>query len=70
VHPAYTLQPSALGVADLAGMGVGVWDAIDDVRHAWRSGGVFTPRLSADERDARFAGWQQTITAAQLGSRP
>jgi glycerol kinase len=65
-----TVQATALGVAYLAGMGVGVWDGIDDVRHAWRSGGVFTPRLSADEREARFAGWQQIISTARLGPWP
>jgi len=65
-----TVQATALGVAYLAGMGVGVWNGIDDVRHAWRSGGVFTPRLSADERDARFHGWQRAVAAAQLGSGP
>jgi glycerol kinase len=65
-----TVQATALGVAYLAGMGAGVWDGIDDVRHAWRSGGVFAPRLTADERETRFHGWQRAIAAAQLGSGP
>ncbi len=65
-----TVQATALGVAYLAGMGVGVWGGIDDVRHAWRSGGVFTPRLGADEREARFHAWQQAIAAARLGAGP
>jgi len=65
-----TVQATALGVAYLAGMGVGVWNGIDDVRHAWRSGGVFAPRLTADERDARFHAWQRAVAAAQLGSGP
>ena len=65
-----TVQATALGVAYLAGMGAGVWSGIDDVRHAWRSGGVFTPRLAVDEREARFAAWQQAIAAARLGSGP
>jgi glycerol kinase len=65
-----TVQATALGVAYLAGMGVGVWSGIDDVRHAWRSGGVFTPRVGADQRDARFAAWQQAVAAARLGAGP
>ena len=65
-----TVQATALGVAYLAGMGVGVWDGIDNVRHAWRSGGVFTPRLSVDQREARFATWRHAIAAARLGSWP
>jgi glycerol kinase len=65
-----TVQATALGVAYFAGMGVGVWGGIDDVRHAWRSGGVFEPRLSADEREARLHAWQQAVAAARLGSGP
>lgn len=65
-----TVQATALGVAYLAGMGVGVWRGIDDVRHAWRSGGVFEPRLGADERESRFHAWRQAVAAAQLGAGP
>jgi glycerol kinase len=65
-----TVQATALGVAYFAGMGVGAWKSIDDVRHAWRSGGVFAPRLSADERDARFHAWQQAVAASRLGAGP
>jgi len=65
-----TVQATALGTAYLAGMAAGVWSGVDDVRGAWRSGGVFEPRLSADERDARFAAWQRAVAAAQLGAGP
>ncbi|MGH7789754.1 MAG: FGGY family carbohydrate kinase [Candidatus Binatia bacterium] len=64
------VQATALGAAYLAGLAAGVWKSLDDVRHAWRSGGVFTPRVSADERESRFAAWQQAISAAQLGAGP
>jgi glycerol kinase len=64
------VQATALGVAYLAGMGVGVWSGIDDVRDAWRSGGVFTPRVGADERESRLRGWQQAVAAARLGAGP
>jgi len=65
-----TVQATALGVAYLAGMGVGVWNGIDDVRHAWRSGGVFEPRIGADECESRFHAWQQAVAAARLGAGP
>jgi glycerol kinase len=64
------VQATALGVAYLAGMGVGVWDGIDDVRDAWRSGGIFTPRVGADERESRFHAWQEAVAAARLGAAP
>jgi len=65
-----TVQATALGAAYLAGIGVGVWGGLDDVRGAWRSGGIFTPRRSADERAARLAAWQRAAAAAQLGAGP
>jgi glycerol kinase len=65
-----TVQATALGVAYFAGMAAGVWQGLDDVRHAWRSGGVFTPRVGADERDARFHNWQRAVAAARFGAGP
>ena len=64
-----TVQATALGAAYLAGLGAGVWRSIDEVRHAWRSGGVFAPKLAAAERDGRFHAWQQAVAAARLGAR-
>jgi glycerol kinase len=65
-----TIQATALGAAYLAGMGAGVWAGLDDVRHAWRSGGIFEPRLSGDERTARLTAWQRATDAARLGAGP
>jgi glycerol kinase len=61
-----TVQASGLGAAYLAGIATGVWSGLDDVRHAWRSGGIFTPRGSEDERQARFSWWQtRAISSAK-----
>jgi glycerol kinase len=65
-----TVQATALGTAYLTGLATGVWSSLDDVRGAWRSGGVFEPRGSADEREARFVTWQQAVSAAKLGAGP
>lgn len=62
-----TVQATGLGVAYLAGIAAGVWVGIDEVRDAWRSGGRFEPRISADQRDQRFNDWQRKIDAARLG---
>jgi glycerol kinase len=61
------IQASALGAAFLAGIAVGVWANIDELRHTWRSGGVFEPRWKEDEREAYFDGWRKAIAAARLG---
>jgi glycerol kinase len=61
------IQASALGAAFLAGIAVGLWASIDELRHTWRSGGVFEPHWSEDERQTRFAAWRSAIGAANLG---
>jgi glycerol kinase len=63
-----TVQASALGAAYLAGIAAGVWSGIDELRDTWRSGGVFTPRGSADERDTRYARWREAVAAARIGA--
>ena len=60
-----SVQASALGAAYLAGLAAGVWLSLDDLRHAWRSGGVFEPRWSADQRETSFHNWQKAIAAAR-----
>jgi glycerol kinase len=44
-----------------------VWSGVDELRHAWRSGGVFEPRWGEGERQGRFARWQRAADAAKLG---
>jgi glycerol kinase len=62
-----SVQASALGAAYLAGLATGVWQTIDAVRSAWRSGGIFEPRIGRDEADERFATWRRAIEAVRLG---
>lgn len=63
-----TVQATALGIAFLAGIAVGIWNGIDDVRSSWRSGGVFEPRVGAEERESRYAAWRRKVDAARLGA--
>ncbi|GBD27117.1 Glycerol kinase [bacterium HR30] len=63
-----SVQASVLGAAFLAGLAVGLWQDRQELRQHWRSGGVFAPQWSRDEREERFARWQRAIEAARLGS--
>ena len=66
VERPHVVQATALGATYLAGLAVGVWQSVDELRDRWRSGGRLEPRLSADERDSRFHAWQQAIAAARI----
>ena len=60
-----SIQASALGAAYLAGLATGVWRSLDEVKHAWRSGRIFEPRWTTDQRDTIFHNWQRAIAAAR-----
>ncbi len=66
VERPHVVQATGLGAAYLAGLAVGVWKNVDELRNRWRSGGRFEPRLSADERESRFQAWKKVIAAARL----
>ena len=59
-----SVQASALGAAYLAGLATGVWRDSNQLKQAWRSGGIFEPRWSEDERESRFRAWQQKLACA------
>jgi glycerol kinase len=55
------LETTALGAAYLAGLAVGFWRDTAEVARNWREARRFTPRLAADERETRYAGWQRAV---------
>ncbi len=61
------VQATALGAAYLAGLAVGVWSSLDELRDRWRSGGRFEPHGSVDERESRFQAWRKAVDAARHG---
>lgn len=58
------LERTGLGVAYLAGIGVGNWRGLDDVRQSWVIDRAFEPCMSADRRDELYVGWQAAVRAA------
>ena len=60
------IETTALGAAYLAGLAVGYWENLDDVRRNWAADRVFEPRMSAGERDERIRGWHKAVRCALL----
>jgi len=54
-------ETTALGAAYLAGLAVGFWDGLDDVRHNWALDREFSPRMGAEERARGYAGWTRAV---------
>ncbi|MEZ4324117.1 MAG: glycerol kinase GlpK [Polyangiales bacterium] len=56
---------TALGAAYLAGLGVGLFESLDDIRAAHAIDRSFDPAMAADERAARDARWQGAVRRAR-----
>jgi glycerol kinase len=54
-------ETTALGAAYAAGLAVGFWTDLDDLRENWRMDRRWEPRWSADQRDRAHAGWQKAV---------
>jgi glycerol kinase len=61
VEVAAIQETTALGAAFLAGLATGVWKTPDDLRRRRTVAARYEPRMSADERDTRYAGWLRAV---------
>ena len=55
-------ETTALGAAYAAGLAVGFWRDLDELRGNWQAGERWTPQLSADERERLLREWRKAIT--------
>ncbi len=52
---------SALGAAYLAGLAMGVWKSEEEITRLARPTDLFEPRMSENDRSARYDGWQHAV---------
>ncbi|MBO0476498.1 glycerol kinase GlpK [Vagococcus sp. DIV0080] len=69
VTRAPNLETTALGAAYLAGLAVGFWKDLDELKEFQGEGGTFTPDMAAEERDDLYAGWKEAVAATQTFKR-
>jgi len=61
-----TAELSALGVAWLAGLAVGVWRSLDELAALPRPERRFEPAMADTRRDSLYAGWREALQRAVL----
>ena len=54
-------ETTALGVAYLAGLHVGVYKDLNAISQQWQANRTFEPNMSKDERTGRYTGWQTAV---------
>ncbi|MDR5803019.1 glycerol kinase GlpK [Caballeronia sp. LZ001] len=58
-------ETTALGAAYLAGLAVGYWKDIDELKSQWQLERQFTPTMPTADVEASLAGWQRAVKAAK-----
>lgn len=58
------VETTAMGAAYLAGLAVGYWSDIEDIKKNWVVGKTFYPMLQEEERQKRIKGWQKAVKYA------
>ena len=54
-------ESTAMGAAFLAGLAVGYWRSVEDLKDKLAISRTFTPEISEGKRVALYAGWQQAL---------
>ena len=55
-------ETTVLGAAYAAGLAVGYWSGVDDVRSHWAEARRLEPSMTEDDRNRLYAGWQKAVT--------
>ncbi|GCF93038.1 glycerol kinase [Enterococcus florum] len=63
VERASFLETTALGVAYLAGLAVGYWESIEDIKKFIDEGARFDPKMDQERTDDLYKGWQEAVKA-------
>ncbi len=65
---AENLETTALGAAFLAGLSVGYWKNIEEIKNLNSAGKLFIPNMTDKRREKLYKGWCQAVKATQVFS--
>lgn len=58
------VETTAMGAAYLAGLAVGYWDSMDDIKRNWAIDRVFEPEIADDMREKKRKMWKKAVACA------
>lgn len=59
------IETTVAGAAYLAGLGVGLWSNVDEIKKIWQVDREFSPGFNADQQQARLKSWHRAIRKVQ-----
>ena len=60
------VETTAMGAAYLAGLAVGYWKDLEEIRQNWAVDREFIPQINAEEREHRLKLWKRAVDCASL----
>ncbi|MGR3741257.1 glycerol kinase GlpK [Companilactobacillus sp. DQM5] len=66
IQKAHDLETTALGAAFLAGLGVGFWKDIDELKAEYADGEIFKPKMDKKRASELYEGWTQAVKATRV----
>lgn len=66
VQKAKDLETTALGAALLAGLAVGFWKDIDEIKSSYSEGQSFQPQMDEKRRQTLHQGWKKAVEATRV----
>ena len=66
VHRPSCIETTALGAAYLAGLAVGYWRDLEDIRGNWSLSKCFEPQMAAGRRKELLSGWEDAVRRSML----
>ena len=60
-------ETTALGAAYLAGLAVGFWKDLDDIKNQWTLEQMYSPNMEEETRSRLLKGWKKAVNRAKNG---
>ena len=64
IQAAQIAETTALGVAYLSGLAVGLWQDTGEIARMWHSARTYEPGMPADQRESLYADWKRAVERA------
>ena len=55
------VETTAMGAAYLAGLAVGYWNDLEEIRRNWAVDRNFSPKITPEDREKRLKGWKKAV---------
>lgn len=63
------IETTAMGAAYLAGLAVGYWTSLEEIKQNWAVDQIFEPSISEEERQKKIKGWNKAVRCSYLWAK-